>query len=93
MNMQDENVILLDDETSVRQRVAGILVLVVILIALAIPIGRGFDAAAEPEPAVEQGRQQTVLDMCGPWSVPDALESIASLAYPSWNWVCRLVQP
>lgn len=93
MSVRDENIIVLDDETSIRHRVVGVLVLVMILIVLAIPIGRGFDATAEPEPTPEHSGQQQSLDMCGPWSVPDALESVANLAYPSWNWVCRLVQP
>jgi hypothetical protein len=92
VDVRNDNLIVLDDVTSVRQRIAGIVVLLVIIAALAIPIGRNFDLESQGIETPTSHGQQTVLDMCGNWDVPDLFQPLANSVYPSWNWVCRLVQ-
>ena len=92
VDARNDNLIVLDDVTSIRQRIAGILVLLLIIAALAIPIGRNFETEGQGIETPTPRGQQTVLDMCGRWDVPDLIQPLANSVYPSWNWVCRLVQ-
>jgi hypothetical protein len=92
VNARDENIIVLDDVTSIRQRIISAIVLVVIVATLAFSVTTlsGSDAASEVTPTVSAG--QSVESMCGAWDVPELLQPVANAAYPSWNWVCRLIQ-
>jgi hypothetical protein len=92
VDVRNDNLIVLDDVTSVRQRIAGIVVLLVIIAALAIPLGRNIELEGQNVETPAPHGQQTVLDMCGNWDVPDLFQPLANSVYPSWNWVCRLVQ-
>jgi hypothetical protein len=50
---------------------------------------------AEPEAATATEvttTQQQIIDMCGRWNVPEYLQPLANVAYPSWNWVCQLIR-
>jgi hypothetical protein len=87
------NVIVLDDEASLWQRVIGAVVLLVIVAAFTFPFIQFSEGDARAEiPATTQNRQ-TVADVCGQWDVPDLLQPVANAAYPSWNWVCQLIEP
>jgi hypothetical protein len=90
----EPNIIELDDPGSPRQRVFGAIVLMLIVATLALPVDRL--VSADPEsatPTTVTTGHQDIFEMCGRWNVPDYLQPLANVAYPSWNWVCRLVQP
>lgn len=93
MDQQDDNIIVLDDETSLRQRVIGALILFALIVALAIPFAQGFVVDEVPAAPREQvSEQQSNLNICSGWNIPDALQPVANIAYPGLNWICRLVQ-
>jgi hypothetical protein len=88
----DSNVILLDDETSIRQRVIGAVVMLLIVAAIAFPFVSYADGDTRQEVTPVSYGRQAVADICGPWNVPDLLQPVANAAYPSWNWVCQLIE-
>ena len=92
MQARNENIIVLDDVTSVRQRIAGLIVLLLIIAALAFPLVREIELNDSVGGTTEANSPQTVLDMCGRWDVPEMFQPLANAAYPAWNWVCRLAQ-
>ncbi|MEJ7838070.1 MAG: hypothetical protein WKF81_04595 [Thermomicrobiales bacterium] len=93
MDQQENNIIVLDDVSSLRQRVIGTVILLAMIVALAVPFAQGFTTEEVPAAPREQvSDQRSVFDMCSPWSVPDSLQPVANIAYPGWNWICRLVQ-
>ena len=92
MTERADHIIVLDDETSMRQRVVGILAFILIIASLAFPIGRGIDVERRGTEAPTLSSQQTVLNVCGSWDVPEVFQPLANAAYPSWSWVCRLVE-
>ena len=92
MEARNENIIILDDVTSLRQRIVGLVVLMLIIAALAFPVVRGLELSDPVGASTASTAPQTGLEMCGRWNVPDMFQPLANAAYPAWNWVCRLAQ-
>jgi len=86
----DPNIIELDDPGTLRQRLAGAVVILVFLSAMLYPLAWG-QAESQVEPATPVSHQ-SVVDLCARWNVPDFLQPVANAAYPSWKWVCGLTQ-
>lgn len=92
MEPRNENIIVLDDVTSPRQRIVGLVVVLLIIAAIAFPLVREFELNETVGASTASSNPQSVLDMCGRWDVPEMFQPLANAAYPAWNWVCRLAQ-
>lgn len=89
----DPNIIELDDPGTVRQRIAGGVILLLFVVLMAFPFGQSWNGNAATEAAtMTPVNHQSVVDLCARWNVPDYLQPLANAAYPSWQWVCRLTQ-
>lgn len=89
MSKDSEYLIQLDDRPSLITWLA-VLGIVVLLVG-----GTVFVGGQVLDPADSEADVTTMVtvtpDVCAQWTVPEFLQPAVEFAYPSWRWVCRLV--